>query len=229
MDPAEAYWLWQDEEDEEMEIEHQFMETAVVAAALVVLGSEAARAEYAERRRAHRFYLRRPQLLPDPRENTPWQALYATRDDAAYIVTMGIDVDAFHLILASGFEEQWNSEPVSRNDVASTGNPRPERRSLDAAGALGLVLHYLNSTMREISLQQIFALIPSTVSRYIDFSLRILLNTLRTMPPSYPGTRFSRVPPSNHGVLALCSVPLLHGSSRLFLTVLSRPIPLRRP
>ena len=29
-------------------------------------------------------------------------------------------------------------------------------RSLNAAGALGLVLHYLNSTMQEISLQQIF-------------------------------------------------------------------------
>jgi hypothetical protein len=52
---------------------------------------------------------------------------------------------------------------------------------LDAAGALGLALHFLNSTMREISLQQIFALIPSTVTRYIDFSLDILLHILRCM------------------------------------------------
>jgi hypothetical protein len=36
--------------------------------------------------------------------------------------------------------------------------------------------------MREISLQQIFALIPTTVSRYINFSLTILLRTLRRMP-----------------------------------------------
>ncbi|KAH7919463.1 hypothetical protein BV22DRAFT_1108057 [Leucogyrophana mollusca] len=36
--------------------------------------------------------------------------------------------------------------------------------------------------MREISLQQIFALIPSTVSRYNRFALDILLETLRTMP-----------------------------------------------
>ena len=50
---------------------------------------------------------------------------------------------------------------------------------MDAAGALGLVLHYLNLTMQEISLQQIFA---TTVSRYITFCLKIFLETLRDMP-----------------------------------------------
>jgi hypothetical protein len=67
-------------------------------------------------------------------------------------------------------------------DVSATGKPRLCARSLDAAGALGLVLHYLNSTMREISLQQIFALIPTTVSRYITFGLKILLKVLQKMP-----------------------------------------------
>ncbi|KAG2079010.1 hypothetical protein BDR04DRAFT_997850, partial [Suillus decipiens] len=33
---------------------------------------------------------------------------------------------------------------------------------LNAGGALGFILHYLNSTMQETSLQQIFALIPCT-------------------------------------------------------------------
>ncbi|KAJ7201960.1 hypothetical protein B0H12DRAFT_1080916 [Mycena haematopus] len=45
--------------------------------------------------------------------------------------------------------------------------------------------------MREISLQQIFALIPTTVSRYITFGLSILLLVLRTMPDAkikWPGT-----------------------------------------
>jgi hypothetical protein len=36
--------------------------------------------------------------------------------------------------------------------------------------------------MREISLQQIFALIPMTVSRCITFALRILLAVLRKFP-----------------------------------------------
>lgn len=36
--------------------------------------------------------------------------------------------------------------------------------------------------MQEISLQQIFALIPTTVNRYLDFALDILLQTLRNIP-----------------------------------------------
>jgi hypothetical protein len=72
--------------------------------------------------------------------------------------------------------------PIPRGDTAATGNPRPWARSLDAAGALGLALYFVNSTMREISLQQIFALVPSTVSRYIQFSLDILLAVLRQIP-----------------------------------------------
>ena len=94
---------------------------------------------------------------------------------------MGVDIPAFNLLLQSGFEELWNTQPIPRNDVSSAGAPRVYRRSLDAAGGLGLVLHYLNSTMREYTLQQIFALTPAVASRYIDFSLDILLVTLRRM------------------------------------------------
>ena len=67
-------------------------------------------------------------------------------------------------------------------DTSLTGQPRLNASSLDAAGALGLVLHYLNSMMREISLQLIFALVPSTVSRYINFALSMLQQLLRKLP-----------------------------------------------
>jgi hypothetical protein len=103
---------------------------------------------------------------------------------------MGFDVQTFHDIIDAGFGPAWYSTPIPRTDVSTAGNPRPGARSLDAAGALGLVLHYLNSTMREISLQQIFALIPSTVSRYITFGLSILLEVLRKIPDAairWPG------------------------------------------
>ena len=53
---------------------------------------------------------------------------------------------------------------------------------MDAIGGLGLILHWLSSTMRQVSLQQIFALVPSTVSRYLCFGLLILLKVLRQMP-----------------------------------------------
>jgi hypothetical protein len=95
---------------------------------------------------------------------------------------MGFNVATFAAIVEGGFGTTWATTPIPRDDVASAGKPRLGARSLDAAGALGLVLHYLNSTMREIRLQQIFALIPTTVSRYITWGLRILLDVLRKIP-----------------------------------------------
>ncbi|KAJ7127642.1 hypothetical protein C8R44DRAFT_873466 [Mycena epipterygia] len=104
------------------------------------------------------------------------------RNDRAFITTMGFDVVTFHAIIDAGFGHSWCTTPIPRGDVSALGKPRLGARSLDEAGALGLVLHYLNSTMRETSLQQIFALIPTTVSRYIRFGLTLLLDVLRTMP-----------------------------------------------
>ena len=135
----------------------------------------------AERRRERRLYLVRDDLLENPREGTPWQALNSSKNDRAFITTMGFDVATFDLILSSGFEERWNSMPIPRADAPSTAAPRLSRRSLDARGALGLILHHLNSTMHDVSLCEIFALIPSTVTRYIQFSLQILLITLQEM------------------------------------------------
>jgi hypothetical protein len=171
------------EAEEDMADETLFCQ-ATAAAMIIYLGAEQSRLLRAERRQPSRLYLCRPQLLPNPRINTPWQRLYHSRSDRAYITTMGVNVDTFDKILESGFSELWHGSPIPRDDTAWAGLSRPGRRSLDAAGALGLVLHYLNSTMREISLQQIFALIPTTVSRYITFCLDIILETLRDMPDS---------------------------------------------
>jgi hypothetical protein len=94
---------------------------------------------------------------------------------------MGIDVPTFEFILTSGFASQWYEKPITRPDINLHGIPRLNRRSLNAGGALGLILHYLNSTMQETSLQQIFALVPATVSRYLTSGLLILLETLCSM------------------------------------------------
>ncbi|KAG6847397.1 hypothetical protein H0H93_008476 [Arthromyces matolae] len=169
-------------EEEQLQDEDDDNEEAGMVAAVVVLGAEEARRIRAERRHPNRLYLCRPQLLPNPRIATPWQTLYDSRSDRAFITTMGFDVATFEYILASGFATHWNWTAIPRSETTSTSAPRPGRRSLDASGALGLVLHYLNSTMREISLQQIFALIPTTVSRYITFGLKIFLRVLREIP-----------------------------------------------
>ncbi|KAJ8503054.1 hypothetical protein ONZ45_g11200 [Pleurotus djamor] len=174
MDPSKLLW---DDDDDELALIAAFVAT-IVAGALI------AHSNRVRDRNPSRLYLCRPQLLPNPRVDTPWQRLYASQDDRAFITTMGVDVATFDLLLngPGHFAERWNAMPIPRADTSSSGIPRLGRRSLDGAGALGLVLHYLGSSMLEISLQQIFALVPTTVSRYVRFARRILLETLRTMP-----------------------------------------------
>ncbi|KAF5366418.1 hypothetical protein D9758_009737 [Tetrapyrgos nigripes] len=69
------------------------------------------------------------------------------------------------------FAERWDCTPIPRADVSSCGEPRL------GGGALGLTLHYLGSAILEVQLQQIFAIVPSVLARYLDFSLDILLAT----------------------------------------------------
>lgn len=154
----------------------------LVAAALLLLGAETASQLRRARRSTTRLYLTRPQLLPNPRLGTPWQMILASHNDRAFITTMGLDCNTFEYILQSGFADIWDNTPIPRPDTSLTGEPRLGARSLDAAGALGLALHYLASSMPSTSLQEIFAIIPSTVSRYIDFTLSILLQVLRNLP-----------------------------------------------
>jgi hypothetical protein len=97
---------------------------------------------------------------------------------------MGLDCATFEMILQGGFERDWDGGAIPRMDTRVDGVPRLGRRSFDSAGALGLALHYLASAIPSVSLQLIFTLIPSTVCRYLNFSLSILLATLRTIPES---------------------------------------------
>jgi hypothetical protein len=156
-------------------------ESALIIAAAVLVGTELTQQEHIDRWQPRRQYLCCAQLLPNPQMSTPWQALFASQNDRAFIMTMGFDVETFAFILTSGFAKHWYHTPIPREDVSQCANPHVECRSLDAGGALGLVLHYLSSTMHQISLQQIFALIPTTISRYLSFGLHILLLTLRNM------------------------------------------------
>ncbi len=169
-----------DDDDDEDEIQHRQKRRRLLVVAWVEILRR--REERIRQRNIHRIYLTRPDLNPSPRVGTPWQHMHARGNDRAFITTMGIDVTTFEYILDQGFAETWDSTPIPRNDISLNALPRIDRRSLDAAGALGLVLHYLASTMRELSLQQIFGLIPSTVTRYLSFSLQIILMVLRKIP-----------------------------------------------
>jgi hypothetical protein len=90
------------EEDDEEDLEQVATLTAVI-----LTGAEEVRILCAERRKQSRLYLCQPQLLPNPRVNTPWQVLHASRSDRAFITTMGFDVDTFTYILDTGFADAW--------------------------------------------------------------------------------------------------------------------------
>lgn len=166
--------------DEDEELVDDDDAQGLALAAILLLGA----AESRERRCAQRrdTYLTRAELMPDPRIDTPWQRLWESQNDRAFITTMGVDKATFYYILDNGFARRWNSTAIPRSDTNAHGQPRLGRRSLDAAGALGLYLHYLSSSMNETSLQQIFALVPGTTSRYICFARTLMLATLREIP-----------------------------------------------
>ena len=178
MDEVEAY-LWLQTHLVLDSDEDQVAKAVLGLTATMALHSQEERAQRCAKKRA---YLVRANLLPNPRFGTPWQQLYRSKSDRAYITTMGFDVVTFHKILDAGFARRWYTMPIARSDVKSTGWTRPTARSFDAAGALGLILHYLSSTMHEIALQEIFAVVPASLSRYITSALKISLTTLREMP-----------------------------------------------
>jgi len=56
-------------------------EGAQVLAAALIGGIEVSQQECIDTRNTHCLYLCLPQLLPNPRINTPWQALYNSQND----------------------------------------------------------------------------------------------------------------------------------------------------
>ncbi|KEP44928.1 DDE family endonuclease [Rhizoctonia solani 123E] len=138
-------------------------------------------------RKRPRYYLTRPELQQSPMVGLGWQSIYQSCEDRAYIHVLGIDVGTFDYLMDSGFRHAWDTRPIKRTNTNQAGASRVGARSLDAAGGLGLVLHFLCSTMSEVSLQIIFALVLSTVSRYIDFALDILREVLEQIPEGHLG------------------------------------------
>ncbi|KAA1077710.1 hypothetical protein PGT21_017098 [Puccinia graminis f. sp. tritici] len=94
---------------------------------------------------------------------------------------MGINVRTFDDLL-DRFSSSWNFNTIDRADVNPNGEPQIGRRSLDAAGTLGLVLHWLCLTMSSYSLQQLFGVTPAICSRYLASGMDHLLDVLNVHP-----------------------------------------------
>ena len=162
--------------------EVEFLDQVCLLTTVLIFGSNKDHTQLIENWHPHRQYLGRMNLLPNPRIGIPWIHLYENHEDQVFITTMGIDTSTFHIILEASFRHLWYTQPIPCPDTHTTIHTQPMKRSLDTTGGLGLVLHWLSSTMQQVSLQQIFALMPSTISRYLSFALSILLEVLRLMP-----------------------------------------------
>lgn len=92
---------------------------------------------------------------------------------------MGLNCIAFDTVLVK-FQQYYETTPMKRSD-SKNGLPRTWRRALDAAGVLGLVLHYLTSTMDDTALCQIFSITPTCCTRYLDWGLDLLLLAYKTV------------------------------------------------
>ncbi|KAG2355121.1 hypothetical protein BDR07DRAFT_1493624 [Suillus spraguei] len=65
-------------------------ERLMVLAAAIIAGSEVSRQERIDTRHPHHLYLCQPQLLPNPRINTPWKALRKPGMRHQYLVRMSL-------------------------------------------------------------------------------------------------------------------------------------------
>ncbi|KAA1113865.1 hypothetical protein PGTUg99_007271 [Puccinia graminis f. sp. tritici] len=127
-----------------------------------------------------RTYLTRNNLAGHPRSSSAWAHLRTFGNDRAYVTTMGVDVQTFKALLVH-FSAAWDSEAICRADVNPNGAPQLARQSLDAAGGLGLILHWISLTMASHTLQQIFAITPAVCAQYLQHSLKLLLDVLRNL------------------------------------------------
>ena len=178
MDEAEAL-LWLQVNQDEADDDAQAAQAAFGVSVAMIAHYHQERAWQLSSRRT---YLVRANLLPNPRFGTPWQRLYQSKSDRAFLTTMGFDVATFQAILEAGFAQRWCTTPIPHANVNPAGRTRLNGRSIDAPTVLGLVLHYLSSTVHEVACQEIFAVVPASASRYITFGLKIFLATLREMP-----------------------------------------------
>ena len=124
---------------------------------------------------------------------------------------MGVDVGMFKALLEP-FSLVWSLGTIPRSDVNPQGAPQISRRSLDAAGGLALVLHWLSSTMASFTLQQIFSITPAVCSRDLQFGRECLLSVLKKLEISriiWPSTedacaRYSSMVEKKYPLLPKC-------------------------
>lgn len=134
------------------------------AAAEFLLVAASAAPPPPKRRRRH--YLTR--LTLQPLYRSAWRAVYESVDERGLLNTVGFTRHTFARLLAV-FTPTWLCSRRVHRHCAST------------ADVLGLCLQWLNSSTRQKTLSQVFAIPPASLCRLLRFGLQALLLTVQQM------------------------------------------------
>jgi len=104
--------------------DEEFEEHVITCTSLIIYGLEEAHRLCSERWCLRRLYLTHPDLLPNPRQGTPWQVLYESQNDCAFITMMGFNVATFHKILDHGFRDLWNTLAIPHHETNIDSRPQ---------------------------------------------------------------------------------------------------------
>ncbi|RHY94555.1 hypothetical protein DYB26_005397 [Aphanomyces astaci] len=128
--------------------------------------------------------------------------MYATRDPASFISTVSLPPDAFDslLVLFSGEYEQ-------RSRRGKCGRPP---RVVHAHAALALVLHFYTAAVEQKTLQELFALTPSTCARTLRKGEEALARALAACPDAAIKWS-SKATQARWAVMSNLRDPLVHG------------------
>lgn len=110
----------------------------------------------------NRHYLTREALLPP--DQSPWRHVWNSRDDRAMLNTTGLTWEAFQKLLELFLANSKDIFPKNKG----------RKRLLTMSDILGLVLHWLNSPIRQKSLGQIFGIPPASVCEHLWTGLHYL-------------------------------------------------------
>jgi hypothetical protein len=111
-----------------------------------------------------------------PLELSPWRKFQASRNDQAYIIMMGFDVDSFEKNLEKFSLMYLTHTPFDASGmIVSLDDICGQKRKVLPADCLGLVLVWTQMRVSLNVLQLMFGLTYTNLSVYLRFGIRLVV------------------------------------------------------
>lgn len=152
---------------------------AATTTAAVAAHRQAVERRISKRRQRQPRYHRRGILPPlSSFSTTGWRQLLSCGSSSDFLVTLNFDRHATLNILLPLFE---NKRPTVNFGSPYRTGPKVSGRkpSLASVDILGLTLHYLKSSARQIHLCPMFGLVPSSVQVWVDYGMEVLFRVVK--------------------------------------------------